>query len=238
MVHAFVTTNKTRQLNYINSTVIPDISKNIDNSKNSVNVEIPLAHISYYDQLIFKHQTAKIKLWKPSKSDFRFGIIAKKHHASNDRYNNLLTNITNGSNTMLSGINIHYQFHPFSAEFGLVNKSADTFNGNKFYLQGGLRIFEHSTFNLGISVNIETWDEKIADYHYSSATYTVQNIESYIQDSVTNASLGIVGTYNVNSQWRVVGSLSSELFNSKVADNLLVDHQDHTMVIIGTSYSF
>lgn len=199
---------------------------------------IPLINVSYNDRYYIKYNKLGAWLWRPEHQSFRIGGLVTSHQGWSASDGELLEGLTSRDDSILAGVNARFDYQYFSAEAGFITDISDESDGNKFYIQGALMIFDHPTVNVAVTLKIETLDDNLVEYYYGFNDPVFPDIQSYIADSTTNASLGIVGTYQLSPKWTVTGAISSTSFGNEIANSPLVESSNHTTVLVGTSYSF
>ncbi len=135
-----------------------------------------------------------------------------------------------------------YQYGRFSAQSNITqNKSHDI----SYYLQSSLLVFNSENIavsleakieaieNSNISINTITLDEK------SSKIIHFANLNSINPKTFYNLnSLGVVGSYSINKNWRFIGTLTSQKLNDNLPNAIVGNNTREEKAIIGTSYSF
>ncbi len=172
-------------------------------------------------------------LWKPAKSGFRMGGLATSPSGWENQNGETLQGLADNHSSTMAGINASYQIGRFSAETGFLNDVSNESDGGKFYLRGSFIVLAGNKFNLSITAKVEALDDDLVNYYYG-----VKGVETYIVDSSTNTSLGLIGTYSLSPNWKIIGAVSSTALGDEIAESPLMEEDNYNMALIGTTYSF
>lgn len=153
-------------------------------------------------------------------SNYRFSTIQGTYMNSNE-----------------SGINIIYSYGRFSAETGMLSNSKNILSSGKIYLQGAYSLFDNQNLNISVTAKVEALDENNVNSYYGDKKLTSNN-SIFKEHQATNTTLGIISTYSINKQWKVLGIISSTTLDDKIENSPLIDNSNLHMALIGTSYSF
>ena len=127
-------------------------------------------------------------------------------------------------------VNAAYINGRFSAQTGYL---ADNNEAAKFFVQSTYVVFTNYKFNIAVTAKIEALDTKRVQNYYG-----VLSTNLNISDTSTNATLGLIGTYELSPKWTIIGALTSTALADDIADSPLIEHNKYNMALIGTSYSF
>jgi len=127
-------------------------------------------------------------------------------------------------------VNAAYINGRFSANTGYLTENNEA---AKFYLQSSYVVFTNYKFNLTVTAKIESLDTERVQHYYGVIS---PNLD--ISKINTNATLGLVGTYELSSKWTIIGALTSTALADDIADSPLIEHNKYNMALIGTTYSF
>ncbi|MFT5758275.1 MAG: outer membrane scaffolding protein for murein synthesis (MipA/OmpV family) [Alteromonadaceae bacterium] len=127
-------------------------------------------------------------------------------------------------------VNAAYINGRFSANTGYLTENNEA---AKFFVQSSYVVFTNYKFNLTVTAKIEALDTERVQHYYG-----VISPNLHISDTNTNATLGLVGTYELSPKWTIIGSLTSTALADDIADSPLVEHKKYNMALIGTTYSF
>jgi outer membrane scaffolding protein for murein synthesis (MipA/OmpV family) len=127
-------------------------------------------------------------------------------------------------------VNAAYINGRFSANTGYLTENNEA---AKFFLQSSYVVFTNYKFNLTVTAKIEALDTERVQHYYGAISPELD-----ISEMNTNASLGLVGTYQLSPKWTIIGSLTSTALADDIADSPLVEHNKYNMALIGTTYSF
>jgi len=127
-------------------------------------------------------------------------------------------------------VNAAYINGRFSAQTGYLT---DNNEAAKFFVQSSYVVFTNYKFNIAVTAKIEALDtERVQNY------YGVLSTNLNISDTSTNATLGLIGTYELSPKWTIIGALTSTALSDDIADSPLIENNKYNMALIGTSYSF
>lgn len=153
---------------------------------------------------------------------------------SNYRFS-AIKNTTNYANK--SGLNVAYSNGRFSAETGVVSNSNNLLTSGKVYLQGAYSLYDNQHLNISLTAKVEALDEDNVKSYFGENTLT-SNISIFEEHHATNTTLGIISTYSINKQWKVLGIISSTTLDDKIESSPLIEDNNLHMALIGTSYAF
>ncbi|MDG1751031.1 MAG: MipA/OmpV family protein [Thalassotalea sp.] len=158
--------------------------------------------------------------------------------ASKTKNNYRLSTVINTStHSNSTGLNVAYSNGRFSAETGVVSNSNNLLSSGKVYLQGAYSIFDNQQLNISLTAKVEALDENNVKSYFGESILT-NNISIFEEHHATNTTLGIVSTYSINKQWKVLGMISSTTLDDKIESSPLIDDNNLHMALIGTSYAF
>lgn len=172
-------------------------------------------------------------LLQPDKNGFHLDKLTTSPSGWEKQNGETLQGLADTYNSTMTGINASYQIGRFSAETGFLNDISNESDGGKFYLRGSFIVLSSDKFNLSITAKVEALDDDLVDYYYGT-----KNREIYTSDSSTNATLGVIGTYSLNHQWKIIGAVSSTTLGDEIAESPLIEDNNYNMALIGTTYSF
>ncbi len=144
---------------------------------------------------------------------------------------------TTSLNSNISSLNAGYSNGKFSAESALITHSNNLLTSSQFYLQGSYSLIDGEYFNVSLTAKIEALDAKSISNYYGKEN-NLTNDNSIFNQPATNTSVGIVTTYAINKNWKVLGIISSVSLDNKIENSPLIDNNNLHMALIGTSYSF
>jgi hypothetical protein len=149
-----------------------------------------------------------------------------------------LSTIKNTSiHSNIAGLNVAYTNGRFSAETGVVSNSNNLLSSGKVYVQGAYSLFDNQHLNISLTAKVEALDENNVKSYFGESILT-NNISIFEEHHATNTTLGIVSTYSINKQWKVLGMISSTTLDDKIESSPLIDDNNLHMALIGTSYAF
>lgn len=136
-----------------------------------------------------------------------------------------------------SGLNAAINVGRFSAETALFTNGDSVFDSEKFYLQGSYTFLEKDSFNLAITAKLETLSSQGVGKYLGEDIYNFK-ADSVIKHQAKNATLGLVGTFELAPNWTVMGALTSTTIDKDIQKSPLINSNYVNMALIGTSYSF
>ena len=139
--------------------------------------------------------------------------------------------------TNITGLNVAYSNGRFSAETGVVSHSNNLLSSGKFYLQGAYSLFNNQHLNISLTAKVEALDKNNVKSYFGENTLT-RNNSIFEEHHATNTTLGIISTYSINKQWKVLGMISSTNLDDKIENSPLIEDNNLHMALIGTSYAF
>ncbi|MCO4798363.1 MAG: MipA/OmpV family protein [Colwelliaceae bacterium] len=182
--------------------------------------------------LILPHQNSTDNLNTTFTSEnYKINNVAT---SNNYRFSTVQGSFMNSNKT---GINIMYSYGRFSAETGMLSNSKNILSSGKIYLQGAYSLFENQNLNISVTAKVEALDESNVNSYYGDKKLAVNN-SIFEEHQATNTTLGIISTYSINKQWKVLGIISSTTLDNKIENSPLIDDSNLHMALIGTSYAF
>jgi hypothetical protein len=154
-----------------------------------------------------------------------------------NNYYRLSTVINTSTHSNITGLNVAYSNGRFSAETGVVSNSNNLLSSGKVYLQGAYSLFENQHLNISLTAKVEAIDENNVKSYFGKNILT-NNISIFEEHHATNTTLGIVSTYSISKQWKVLGMISSTTLDDKIESSPLINDNNLHMALIGTSYAF
>ena len=111
--------------------------------------------------------------------------------------------------------------------------------GEQFFIQGTYVVMSYDALDIALAAKVQTIDETAVKYLYSTNQVPL-NFYSSHRNATTNATLGILGSYQINKDWAIIGAVTARtLSRDATSANLLNNEGDYAhMALIGTSYSF
>lgn len=141
------------------------------------------------------------------------------------------------NNTNITGLNVAYSNGKFSAETGVVSNSNNLLSSGKLYLQGAYSVYDNQHLNISLTAKVEALDEDSVKSYFGESILT-SNISIFEEHHATNTTLGIISTYSINKQWKILGMISSTTLDDKIENSPLIEDNNLHMALIGTSYAF
>ncbi len=144
-----------------------------------------------------------------------------------------LSEIIGGSTT--------YQLGRFSAETGIINKSAVKTTAQttglaeqkQFFLQGTYVVVQQEKLNIAVLAKIEAFEDGYIQVN-NELEFSSINKE---QEPLTNTTLGFIGSYAISPRWAIVGSITTSQSNTEEVSGFIESDTNHS-ALIGTTYSF
>ncbi len=197
----------------------------------SETIAVPLINVSYNDTFYFKLNRLGAWFYKNNQG-FRVGgvITTQGGYDKEDLPKNY--QLFDRDNTTLIGINAQYRKGLFSAETGYLVGTGDNTKddkgseGGKFYAQASYTFLATSQYTLTGTVKVENWDEDLVEYYYGN------------KDAAMNVTAGIIGTYNINRKWTLLGAVTVTSVGDEIADSPISVDDSANMLLIGATYSF
>jgi len=137
----------------------------------------------------------------------------------------------------LNGINAAYNNGRFRAETGLLTNSTDVMDSGKFYLQGSFSIYNKEKFDIAVTAKFEAVDNPFFNA-YIGEVEPIIDAQTIFEHQSKNATIGVITTYSINKQWKVLGSITTTTYEQALQNSPLVDINNSHMALFGTSYSF
>jgi len=145
--------------------------------------------------------------------------------------------LTESTNMNMSTLKAGFSTENFSAQTGLVSHSNDILNSNLFYLQGAYNIYDSEHLNLSVTAKIEAING-VSVNHYFGKQQSLWTEQSLLDKAAKNATIGIITTYSINKNWKILGMISSTSLDKSIESSPLIENSNIHTAHIGTSYSF
>ena len=200
-------------------------------SDDSETIAVPLINVSYNDTFYFKLNRLGAWFYKNNQG-FRVGgvITTQGGYDKEDLPKNY--QLFDRDSTTLIGVNAQYKRGMFSAEAGFLLGTGDNAKddegseGGKLYVQAGYTFVATSQYTLTGTVKIENWNEDLVEYYCGN------------KDSAMNVTAGVIGTYNINKKWTLIGAATVTSMGDEITDSPIVVNDSSNMLLIGATYSF
>ncbi|WDE12386.1 MipA/OmpV family protein [Thalassomonas haliotis] len=181
-------------------------------------------------RLKFKNNLTDSWSWNPNSIDFRPEAMS----AAITSDANFLEKQVLQDNTAqpLSQLNVSYQGKRLSVQSGFLTERLEHDLGNKFFLQGSYSIWSFNNFDISVTAKIETLDKDIIQSYYP-----VEDTALEINELSTNKTLGLIGTFDLSSRWKMIGAITTTSIGSQITSPL-IENNTFNMALIGTTYSF
>jgi hypothetical protein len=133
-----------------------------------------------------------------------------------------------------------YQYGRFSAQSNITQNKNHNIS---YYLQSSLLVFNSENIAVSLEAKIESIENSninaIERGGKNNKTIHVVNLNRINQKTFYNVnSLGVVGSYSINKNWRFIGTLTSQKLNDNLPNTILGNNTREEKAIIKTSYSF
>jgi len=175
----------------------------------------------------------------PLHSDLATNTSHEQHwvsHSDKDNKYRLITIKNTQLNSEMNSLNLIYNNGRFSAETGVSSYSKNLLFSDEFYVKGAYSLFTNQHLNISFTAKVETLNENSLNQYYGD-NRRLNNI-SIFEQQATNTTLGIVSTYSITNNWKVLGMISSTTLDNKIEKSPLIEDKNIHMALIGTSYSF
>ncbi|NTS78087.1 MipA/OmpV family protein [Catenovulum sp. SM1970] len=206
-------------------------------------IAVPLINVNYNDTFYFKFNRAGWKFWKPSEKFFLGLELGRRAGWEKEDLESSFDNIENISSPqleerdaiVLAGINAGYKSGRFNAEISILGGSADenvndVEPGGEVVVRASYTFIANEKFTLSAAAKVESLSEDTVEYLYGTPTYK--------GDSTTNATIALVGTYNLNKSWVIMAAAGGTSLGDEIADSPLVADDSQSIALLGAAYKF
>lgn len=115
----------------------------------------------------------------------------------------------------------------FSAKTGFFSGNDTQSNHNVFYLQSSLIVLNSRLFNLAVAARFD--EQQI----------TFLNLNGSVFDKpIYTSTVGIIGTYALNKNWKISGAFTATAVNEKFINGQVAEQNQYNQALFGTTYSF
>ncbi|MBL4910532.1 MAG: hypothetical protein JKX78_11040 [Alteromonadaceae bacterium] len=128
-----------------------------------------------------------------------------------------------------------YRYGHFSAKSSITQNQS---NDIAYYLQSAYLVFNDQNIAVSLEAKIENFSNYTTKELQLFNVNLVNNIDVRQQTTYKANSLAVTGSYKVNKNWHVTGTLSSTTVNESALNTKLNANAREEIAIIGTSYSF
>lgn len=189
---------------------------------------VPLLNVSYNDTFYFEFNKLGVWLWKPEDTGFRIGLVAQSRKGY-DKGDGPIPN-NDVDDTALAGVRAKWKSGKFVIE-GSVLGSSESDSGGEAHIQARYTFLASQTGTLTGFVRFEALSEDAVDYFY----YDERDANI---DNATNSSVGVIGTYNINSKWTILGAVMATSYGDSISDAPGVTEDSGTAALLGATYTF
>lgn len=180
---------------------------------------------------IAKTRMSDTWFWNPNNNNFLAGGLPTVYLDFNHKSDPIFQDVTINNYSPIYAINASYSYGRFRAETGYLSDLSDGFDGSKFFIQSSFVVLIHENFNLSLTAKFEALDEELVAHYYNT-------LSSNSTDSSTNATLGLIGTYDLSPQWKIMGAVTSTTLGDEIVQSSLISDDKYNMALIGTTYYF
>lgn len=181
------------------------------------------------NQTLFTNKDLNTWFWAQNNQNFQIKNIGSVFQKQVSNFSYTATEVYNQTDTEKQ-VNAAYINGRFSAQTGYL---IDQNEAAKFFVQSSYLVFTNYKLNITVTAKIEALDTERVQHYYG-----VINPNVHISDTNTNATLGLIGTYELSPKWTIIGALTSTALANDIADSPLIEHNNYNMALIGTTYSF
>ncbi|NQZ80351.1 MAG: MipA/OmpV family protein [Colwellia sp.] len=181
------------------------------------------------NQTLFTNKDLNTWFWAQNNQNLQIKNISSVFQKQVSNFSYTATEVYNQTDTEKQ-VNAAYINGRFSAQTGYL---IDQNEAAKFFVQSSYLVFTNYKLNITVTAKIEALDTERVQHYYG-----VINPNVYISDTNTNATLGLIGTYELSPKWTIIGALTSTALANDIADSPLIEHNKYNMALIGTTYSF
>jgi len=211
----------------VDGNVTGSISNEIEHKDNDSSVSISIK--SNNNIAILTNSKLNTWFWNQNNQNLQIKKVATILQKDTNTYGDIRLGEYKYYNTE-EQVNAVYFNGRFSAQTGYLTENNEA---SKFFVQSSYIVFTNYKFNVAVTAKIETLDTELVQYYYGKI-----RPNQHISDTNTNATLGLIGTYELNSNWTIIGALTSTALADGIADSPLVEQNKYNMALIGTTYSF
>lgn len=155
--------------------------------------------------------------------------------ANQDNYNGGFNLLTEQQPT-LNKVNATYVSGRFSAQTGINSQSDSHIDDESFYIQGAVNLVQGYDFTLSFTAKVEAMGENAISHFYGKPNVALNN--SIYKGQAKNTTIGLVSTYSITKNWKLLGMISATNLDDKIENSPLINNNNVQTAIIGTSYSF
>ncbi len=188
---------------------------------------VPLINVSYNDTFYFEYNKLGAWLWKPDNTGFRIGVVVQPRKGYDKGDGPLNREI---DDTALAGVRMRWQSGKFGIDASLLGSSEED-SGGEVHITAKYTFLASTKGSLTAMVKLESMSEDAVDYFYYASTDSGA-------DSATNASIGVIGTYNLTPKWMLIGGVLATSYDDSITDAPGVTEDTGTTALIGATYKF
>ena len=182
------------------------------------------------EQVQFNNNDSSTWLWNPNSIAFRPDAMSMPKASD---INPLEYTFSLKNQIQFQHLNVSYQRSGLSITSGILTQRDENTTGNKFFLQGSYSLWSLNNFDISVTAKIETLDKNIVKNYYP-----VENNAANINELSTNKTLGLIGTFAIGDNWKMIGAITTTSVDSKITKSPLIENNNFNMAVIGASYSF
>ncbi|KGJ96035.1 MipA/OmpV family protein [Thalassotalea sp. ND16A] len=193
---------------------------------------VPLINVSYNDTFYFEYNKLGAWVWKPDDTGFRIGVVVQPRKGY-DKGDGPIEG-REIDDTGLAGVRMKWQSGKFGIDASLLGSSEED-SGGEVHITAKYTFLASAKGSLTAMVKLESMSEDAVDYFYYSGGV---DTEGFSPDSATNASVGVIGTYNLTPRWMLIGAVKATSYDDSISDAPGVTEDSGTTALVGATYKF
>ncbi|MEW6997120.1 MipA/OmpV family protein [Colwelliaceae bacterium BS250] len=190
----------------------------------------PLINVHWKDTVYFEYNKLGGWLFKNDDKTFRVGLVVRSRKGCDKGDCNLVGHEVDAYG--IAGVRAKWRNGRFSIDASVMGASESDSGGEGEFI-AKYTFLANKQMTLTAMAKFEMLSEDAVGYLYYN---TVEDGPK--PDSAVNASLGLVGTYNINKDWTLIGAVLATSLDDSIADAPGVTEDSTTTALLGATYRF
>jgi outer membrane protein len=211
----------------------------IGSDRDDTTAPIPLINVSYKDIAYFKFNRAGVWFWKAGDTGVRFGALLKPRQGWDDSDDRLLAGMGERDDSIEAGLNMAWRSERAEIEVGVLTDVSDESDGNSAFIDLRYAFVKSPRWQLLGKVGFEYLDDDVTEYYWGvPPSQAVPGRSAYSPDEAWNTSVGLLATYSLSDNWKLMGGAVYTLLGDEIEDSPIVKEDDSVTTVIGVAFKF
>ena len=192
----------------------------------------PVIIVDYKDTAYFKVNRGGFWFWKPN-DNLRVGALVKLRPGAWEDDDDSIEDLSLPASfdepdaQAEPGVNLRYKSGKFAFEAQALS-GEDT----NLALTFDYHLIRSKQTTLTVRLGMESLGEDTVRYNWYGDN------DSFDVDSASNTSLGLIGTYSLNPEWKLIYGLQSTMLDEEIEDSPIGDEDTYNIGFVGAGWAF